>query len=136
SISSLSNINLKDFDIVHIFNCIKVTDSYNYYMNAVNQKKRIALTPFFIDMHEHYGNNPEKLAERRVDNLLRREIMQGSHMLLLNSQKELSDIQRILYVDVPAKVIFHDWGNRKMEALMAKATFEAYQQVLDSNDSP
>ena len=135
-ISSLGNIDLGDFDLVHIFDCTGIYDSYTFYKNAASQKKRIVLTPFFIDMHEHYGNNPVKLAEWRVGNLLRRELMQGSHMLLLHSQKEWDAIQNILYVTTPAKVVFYDWGNLDQEPVIAQNILDAYQQVLDSSVSP
>ena len=130
SISSFGNINLKDFDLVHIFNCYEVSDTYNFYMNAVNHKKKIVVTPFFIDMHEYYRNEAAKLAEWRVDNLLRRKIMQGSNMLLLHSQKEADGIHNVLCVEAPSKVIFQDWDKEGMEATIAQSILEVYQQVL------
>lgn len=136
TISSSENVNLNDFELVHIFSCFQVSDTYNFYMNAVNQKKKLVVTPFFIDMHEHYEDNPAMLAEWRVDNLLRREIMQGSNMLLLHSQKEADAIYNVLCVDAPAKVIFNDWDKEGMEANIARSILEAYQQVLVSKNTP
>lgn len=135
-ISSSANVNIKDFDLVHIFNCFEVSDTYNFYMNAVNQKKKIVVTPFFIDMHEHYKNNPAELAQWRVDNLLRREIMQGSHMLLVHSQKEAYGIQNVLCVEAPVKVMFQYWGKQDMEAAIVQSILDIYQQVLDTKNSP
>lgn len=136
SISSYGNTTLRDFDLVHIFNCYEVSDTYNFYTNAVNQNKKIVLTPFFIDMHEHYRNDPANLAQWRVDNLLRREIMQGSNMLMLHSHKEANAIQNVLYVETPSKVIFQDWGKQGVEVVIAQSIIDVYQQVLDSISSP
>jgi glycosyltransferase involved in cell wall biosynthesis len=107
SVTSQQNINLKDFDLVHIFNCTRVPEAYSFYKNASIQKKKIVISPIFIDMHLYYKNSPTKLAAWRAENILRREMLQGSNMLLPNSQKELEWIQTILLVDTPAKVIHH-----------------------------
>ena len=106
-VSSKQNLNLKDFDIIHIFNTTRVAEAYGFYKNAVHQKKKIVVTPIFIDMHMYYKDKPDRLAAWRAENLLRREIFQGCHMLLPNSRLELKWIRDILLVDAPAKVIYH-----------------------------
>lgn len=106
SVSSQINISLKDFDIVHIFNCTRVTEAYGFFKNAQNQRKKIVLSPIFIDMHIYYRNSPVKLAAWRSENIMRREIMQGSNMLLPNSQMELDWIKNILFVDTPSKIVY------------------------------
>jgi len=106
-VSSKQNLNLKDFDIIHIFNTTRVAEAYGFYKNAVHQKKKIVVTPIFIDMHMYYKDKPDRLAAWRAENLLRREIFQGCHMLLPNSYMELEWINSILMVDTRAKVIYH-----------------------------
>ena len=105
SVSSQLNANLKDFDLVHIFNCTGVPEAYGFYKNAANQKKKIVVSPIFIDMHFYYKDSPERLAAWRAENIHRRETLQGSNMLLPNSQKELEWIQNILFVSTPAKIV-------------------------------
>ena len=107
SISSRADIDLKNFDIIHIFNTMLLSEAYSFYKNAVNQKKRIIVSPIFIDMHLYYRKSPARLAAWRAENLIRREIFQGSNMLLPNSQRELEWIKNILMVNTKAKVIYH-----------------------------
>ncbi|NLU36560.1 MAG: glycosyltransferase family 4 protein [Clostridiales bacterium] len=106
-VSSKQNLDLRDFDIIHIFNTARVSEAYGFYRNAVYQKKRIVVTPVFLDMHFYYRNKPARLAAWRAENLLRREIFQGSHMLLPNSNMELEWIRNTLMVDTRARIIYH-----------------------------
>jgi glycosyltransferase involved in cell wall biosynthesis len=106
SVTSQQNIRLSDFDLIHIFNCTRVPEAYGFYKNAANQRKKIVVSPIFIDMHLYYRDSPAKLAAWRAENILRREMLQGSNMLLPNSVKEQEWIQNILLVDTPAKVIY------------------------------
>ena len=107
NISSRADINLKEFDLIHIFNTTRLSEAYGFYKNAFNQKKKIIISPIFIDMHQYYGNSPALLAAWRAENLLRREMLQGCNMLLPNSYKELEWIQSILMVNTKAKIVYH-----------------------------
>jgi glycosyltransferase involved in cell wall biosynthesis len=106
-ISSRPDIHLSEFDLIHIFNCTRVPEAYAFYKNAIHQKKKIVLSPIFIDMREYYRGRPDRLAAWRAENILRREMFQGSHMLLPNSKKEWEWIKEILMVNTMAKVIYH-----------------------------
>lgn len=106
-ISSRADINLKDYDLIHIFNCTRLPEAYSFYRNAVFQRKKIIISPVFIDMSLYYSSSPARLAAWRAENIMRREILQGCHMLLPNSMLELKWIRDILLVDAPAKVIYH-----------------------------
>ncbi|HHY83109.1 MAG TPA: glycosyltransferase family 4 protein [Clostridiales bacterium] len=106
-VSSRPDVNMKDFDLIHIFNCTRLPEAYSFYKNAIIQKKKIVITPIFIDMHWYYRNSPARLAAWRAENIMRREMLQGCHMLLPNSQLELQWIKNILFVDTPAKIIYH-----------------------------
>jgi glycosyltransferase involved in cell wall biosynthesis len=107
SVSSRADINLKDFDLIHIFNTTRLSEAYSFYKNAVNQNKKIIVSPIFIDMHLYYRKSPARLAAWRAENLLRREIFQGCNMLLPNSNRELEWIHNILVVNTKAKIIYH-----------------------------
>lgn len=106
-ISSRQDISLNEFDLIHIFNTTRLPEAYGFYKNAMNQKKKIVISPIFIDMRRYYQNKPARLAAWRAENLFRREMLQGSHMLLPNSKKEWEWIQNILMVDTREKIIYH-----------------------------
>lgn len=111
SVSTQQNISLREFDIIHIFNCTRIPEAYGFYKNAINQKKKVVISPIFIDMNQYYKGNNAKFAAWRAENILRREMLQGSNMLLPNSKKELEWIQNILFVDSPSMVIYHGVDN-------------------------
>jgi len=106
SISASAGEDLKKYDIVHIFNVTRINESYAFYKNAAAQKKKIVVSPIFVDMGRYLGSiGAVRLAAWRSANLLGREVLAGASMLLPNSQLEAEWIQKILCVDTPCQVI-------------------------------
>jgi len=134
-LSSLSDINLKEFDIIHIVNCTPVTDAYGFFKNAAAQGAKIITSPFFKDKHENYRNDPARLAAWRRENLIRRDILIGSHMLLIQSEEERKCIHDILMVDTPAKIIAPGVDSLSWRRA-AQDTLDAYQELLSTGRRP
>lgn len=57
------NIYAKNYDLVHIFNTIRVKESYEFMKNAKKYNKKVVLTPIYWDLRDFYRatNQWEKL---------------------------------------------------------------------------
>jgi len=121
-ISTSQGVNLKPYDLVHIFNVTRIAESYGFYKNAAAQRKKIVVSPIFIDMERVYGNaQPIRLANWRSANALRREILEGSDCLLPNSEEEGRWIRDLLCVTTPQRVVYNG-----VEAFFSQADPEPF----------
>lgn len=128
-VSSSQNIDLTQYDLIHIFNCTRVTEAHGFYKNAANQKKKVVISPIFVDMHNYYKSSSSRLAAWRAENILRREILQGSNMILVNSKKEFDWINKTLMISTPWKIIYH--GADQAFALGDKEWFKSKYGLED-----
>ncbi len=107
-VTSSVHTDVKYYDLIHIFNVSRVQDVFTLYRLAAAHKKRIVVSPIFIDMRQYYGGRNEAyLASWRSANLMRREILAGASMLLPNSLQEARWIRELLLVDTPFRVVYN-----------------------------
>lgn len=48
------NINIKSYDLVHIFNTIRTRESYGFMKNAKQYNKKVVLTPIYWDLRDYF----------------------------------------------------------------------------------
>jgi glycosyltransferase involved in cell wall biosynthesis len=128
-ISSGIEIDLREFDLVHLFNLIPVEDTYRQFENARRQGKVIALSPIFWDPAEYLemSRQPEFEAWWRRTMPFRRMILAGTSLILPNSQLELEVLRR-LFSTLPPAVVVPNAADRSFTAAAPDRFIKRYQQ--------
>lgn len=102
------NIRLDEYDLVHIFNATRITDSSLYFENAKKQQKPIALSPIYWNMQkflEESGENSAALSQWEAHQPWRGQLLQDCDLLLPNGQMEMDMIQNDFNVTTPYQII-------------------------------
>ncbi|QEK12096.1 glycosyltransferase family 4 protein [Crassaminicella thermophila] len=55
-----TKINLNKYEIVHIFNTIRVQESYQFMKHAKNNNKKIVLTPIYWDLRNYFKDTKQQ----------------------------------------------------------------------------
>ncbi|MCT4621486.1 MAG: glycosyltransferase [Marinisporobacter sp.] len=55
-----NRINLKNYDLIHIFNTIRVGESYEFLKNAREKDKKVILTPIYWDLSNYFKITKQK----------------------------------------------------------------------------
>ena len=102
------HIRLDEYDLVHIFNATRISDSSQYFENAKKQQKPIVLSPIYWNMGkflEKGEGNSAALAQWEAHQPWRGQLLQDSDLLLPNGQMEMDMIQNDFQVTTPYYVI-------------------------------
>ncbi|WZL71498.1 glycosyltransferase [Clostridiaceae bacterium 35-E11] len=69
-----NRINLKKYDIVHVFNSIRVKESYSFLKNAKYYEKKVVLTPIYWDLQDYFvtSNQKERLDKWKKNEPIRK----------------------------------------------------------------
>ncbi len=106
-VSSDYEVDLRDYDLVHLFNLFPVEATYQFYRNAVRQDKKVVLSPIFWDPTDFYKACGEFTSFQKwwqQTQGMRREIITGSSMLFPGSYIELLLLEE-MFVHLPPSVI-------------------------------
>jgi glycosyltransferase involved in cell wall biosynthesis len=105
-ISFNSREDLSKYNVVHMFNIMRIPETYQFYNNALRQNKKILTTPIFVDMGQYYRKiGGLRLAQWKSANALRKKILDGSHYLLPNSHLEMDWIKQTFCTKTPWEII-------------------------------
>jgi glycosyltransferase involved in cell wall biosynthesis len=107
-INNKEDLNLAEFDLVHLFNIIPVTKTYHFFQNAKRQNKPIVLSPIYWDPREFLevtNENAKFGAWWRETMFQRREILNGVRLILPNSRMELENLNKTFSVLPAAQII-------------------------------
>jgi glycosyltransferase involved in cell wall biosynthesis len=102
------NIRLEAYDLVHIFNATRITDSSMYFENARKQKKPIVLSPIYWNMQTFLTKGAQKsnaLTQWESYQPWRGQLMQDCDLLLPSGQMEMDRIQNDFQVTTPYHII-------------------------------
>ena len=101
-ISAQYDVNLDHYDIVHIFNIIRIKEPYRFAMNAIRQKKPYVLSTIYWNMKDyivqatdHTYSNADWWLE---SNPVRYEMLCNAAALLPNSSLEMQLIKKDFHV--------------------------------------
>ena len=102
-ISTGSDRPLDRFDIVHIFNTVRIKEPYQFALNAIKQKKPYVLSTIYWNMKD-YVNQAARHTHSNVDwwlgtNTMRTDVLLNAAALLPNSKMEMNLIKK----DFPVK---------------------------------
>jgi glycosyltransferase involved in cell wall biosynthesis len=102
------NIRLEEYDLVHIFNATRISDTSMFVENARKQQKPIVLSPIYWNMGkflEKSGGNSAALTQWEAHQPWRGQLIQDCDLLLPNGQIEMEMIQNDFQVTTPYQVI-------------------------------
>jgi len=93
-INNKYDIDLKEYDIVHLFNTTRVHETYAFFKNAKRQRKKVVLSTIYWDMKDYFIRLSSKEYEnwKRAE-WMRRELFKGVDMLLPNAHMEYQKIK-------------------------------------------
>jgi len=101
---------LRPYDLVHLFNTIRIGDTYRYYTRSKACKKKMVLTPIYWN----YGmylfknlNNPKYIYRWNMDNAIRKEVIKNVDLILPSSKLELDMIEKDFKVKMPYKIVYN-----------------------------
>ena len=139
-----------DYDMVHLFNLTRISETYEYFWKAKSQKKPVVITPIYWDLSDFYrrSKNADALCQWEAYAPCRQEILNGCDAIYpaSNAEKELikqeygaSLHQTIVYSgidlsELPDKIPTETkWGSyilcaarvcpRKNQLALARATY-------------
>ncbi|WP_446897580.1 glycosyltransferase family 4 protein [Clostridium sp. LBM24168] len=97
------------YDIVHLFNLIRIRDTYNYYKRARYYEKKVVLSPIYWNLIKYYKfiNDEYDIELWNRGNVRRKDILQGCDMIYPNSELEGEIICRDFNINIPYTVIYN-----------------------------
>ena len=99
-ISCDPNVGLDEYDLVHIFNTVRVKESHAYAVNSLKQDKPYVLSTIYWNMGEYIRKaNKANLEWWRESNYLRKEVLDNASALLPNSQIEKTVLKQDFSID-------------------------------------
>lgn len=109
-VSSDPRANLEKYELIHLFNTIRIEDTYQFYKNAKRYNKKIVISPIYWNYVKYIGLN------RRTEilhykwyrqNTLRKEVLQNAHLIFPSSLLEMKEIERDLKfkINLPFRII-------------------------------
>lgn len=95
-VSSNPKENLRDYDIVHLFNTIRISETYDFYKNAKKQGKKTVLSPIYWNYIKYVSPLTERrrIALWEMSNPLRKEVLEGVDLVLPGAESEMRAIEK------------------------------------------
>lgn len=109
-ISSNTEENLDRYDIIHLFNTIRVFETYQFLKNTLKYKKKIVVTPIYWNYIKYLSKNPTnnyRISYWKKQNPMRKEIFEKADMILPSSEIEMREIEKNFNIKAPYQVVFN-----------------------------
>jgi glycosyltransferase involved in cell wall biosynthesis len=108
----INNGKIKDYseyDIIHLFNLTRITETYEYYKIAKKCKKPIVITPIYWNLEKYYlySKSEIHLAMWNGNKIIRNEIISGCDMIYPSSIKEMELMQNEFGFDNAYIVVYN-----------------------------
>ncbi|KXS41807.1 MULTISPECIES: glycosyltransferase [unclassified Candidatus Frackibacter] len=95
NLSTDLGVELDKYDLIHLFNTTRISETYQQMLNAKKQDKPVVLSTIYWDMEEYLRNErPDKLKWWQRTNEYRQEVMNLADILLPNSESEKRLIEK------------------------------------------
>ncbi len=107
-IDTASDVDLAQYQLVHLFNLIPVAETYQYFQNAKAQQKKIVLSPIYWNPQEFLELEEQAEYFRswyQSTMPLREEILRGVELILPNSWLELAELEKDFKKLPPAVIV-------------------------------
>lgn len=105
-----------DYDVVHLFNLTRISETYEYFWRARRQKKPVVITPIYWDLSKfyHYTKNTDALRRWEAYAPFRQEILNGCDAIYPTSNMEKELIGREYGVSLPQTVVYSGIDTRQL----------------------
>lgn len=102
------NPDLEDYQLVHCFNILRIKETYTQVVNALQQQRRVLLTPIYWNMREHLQKNiPDKLEWWDNGKEKREKVLDMVDLLLPNAKSEMVQIKTDFKFNTPHQVVYN-----------------------------
>lgn len=108
SISTSFHTNLENYDLIHLFNLIRVKETYGFAQNVMKQNKKYVISTIYWDMTDYINkdkNSPSTLEWWKKNNILRNKVLLEAAALLPNSNMEIQVLNKAFGIDHSCYVI-------------------------------
>ena len=108
TISTSFQTDLSNYDLIHIFNLIRVKETFKFTQNAIKQNKRYVVSTIYWNMTDYVSNDknsPSTLEWWMKSNILRNKVILESAALLPNSNMEIDVLKSDFEINKPCYVI-------------------------------
>lgn len=97
-----------DYDVVHLFNLTRISETYAYFCQARRQRKPVVITPIYWDLSSFYRHSKcaEDLRQWEAYAPFRREILNGCDAIYPSSNMERELIGREYGALLPQTVVY------------------------------
>lgn len=107
-VSSDSRAKLEKYDLIHLFNTIRIEDTFQFYTNAKKQNKKIVISPIYWNYIKYIEVNKKTESlhfKWYQQNVLRKEVLENADLVLPSSLIEMKEIQKVLNINFPYMII-------------------------------
>ncbi|MDR5658094.1 glycosyltransferase [Serpentinicella sp. ANB-PHB4] len=108
TVSSNLNEDLRPYDLIHLFNTIRIEDTYHYLSNVIKYKKKVALTPIYWNLIKYlpYTKKNELLRLKwKKLNAMRSKVFKNVDIILPSSETEMEAIREEFDVKNPYIIV-------------------------------
>lgn len=105
-----------EYDIVHLFNLTRISETYEYFWRARHQKKPVVITPIYWDLSKffHYSKNTDALRQWEAYAPFRQEILNGCDAIYPSSNTEKEQIGREYGASLPQIVVYSGIDSKQL----------------------
>lgn len=121
-----------DYDIIHLFNLTRITETYRYFKTAERAGKPVVLTPIYWDLSRYfrYIHDTESIALWEYYRKFRWEILQGCKMLYPASRVEQQALREEIGCDFPYRIVYSGVSPEKGNQLPLPEKYLALKPYL------
>lgn len=96
-----------EYDIIHLFNLTRITETYRYYKTAKKFNKIIVISPIYWDLQKYYRfiNDRQSISLWNYYKMFRNEIIKGCSMVYPGSRSEMRSLQKDYENEFPYCII-------------------------------
>ncbi len=101
------NINVKSYDLIHLFNTVRTRESYGFMKNAQRYRKKVVLTPIYWDLRDYYmqtHQNTQKEAWEKSE-VKRKYLFENCDVYLPHAMGEVELIKKNYQIDTKYVII-------------------------------
>jgi glycosyltransferase involved in cell wall biosynthesis len=104
-----SIIDYYDYDIIHLFNLTRISETYRYLKIAKKCQKPVVLTPIYWDLKKYYSysGNDIFLKSWELNSRFRKEIVNECNMLYPSSSIEQQLLFQEFSTDIPCTIVYN-----------------------------
>ncbi len=115
--------NYESYDLIHLFNLTRISETYEYFKTAQQYKKPIVITPIYWTLRQYYEyiKNPDQIILWNSFEKFRREVLEGSTCIYPSSIMESELIKREYGAGLPTTIVYN--GLDQKDFLNRQKTF-------------